>query len=86
MVNIYPKLYRKSVVFYNRVKVIYVKLKKELYGILYIALLFYLKLKTDLKNNGFSLNYYGPCVANRLVNGDMMPVVWYVYDLKVSHK
>ena len=45
-----------------------------------------MKLTTDLKDNGFSLNYYEPCVANRLVNGDMMPMLWYIYYIKVSNK
>ena len=40
------------------VKVLYVKLQKDIYGLLRSALLFYLKLVTDLKNNGFVINPY----------------------------
>ena len=47
------------------------------------ALLFYHKLVSDLKKNGFVLNPYDPCVANKAVNGKQMPVFWHVDDLKV---
>ena len=35
---------------------------------------------------GFEVNPYDPCVANKSVNGSQCTVVWYVDDLKVSHK
>ena len=48
-----PNLNRKYVVLDKGVKVIYVMLKITLYGLLSSALLFYLKVAIDLKNNGF---------------------------------
>ena len=44
---------------------LYVKLQKSLYGLLRSALLFYLKLATDLKNNALIINPYGSCVAKK---------------------
>ena len=38
------------------------------------SLISYYKLVEDMKNNGFSLNLYDPCVARYLVNGDIMKV------------
>ena len=32
------------------------------------------------------MNPYDPCVANKMVDGYQMTVVWHVDDLKVSHK
>ena len=49
------------------------------------ALLFYNKLLSALKNKGFKVNPYDPCVANCEVNGSQMTVVWNVDDMKVSH-
>ena len=46
--------------------------------------MFYKRLRSDLKNMGFVVNPYGPCVANRMVNGSQMTVCWHVNDLKVS--
>ena len=86
LVNIHPRPYQKYVVIENGVNVLYVKLKRYSYGLLQSALPYYLKLVTDLKNNSFSLNIYEPCVANKLVNREIMILVWHVDGIKVSHK
>ena len=86
LANINPKLCRKYVVLEKGVMVSYVKLQKALYGLLHSALLFYLKLATYLKNNGFIINPYDPCVANKLFKGETMSVVWNFDYLKLSHK
>ena len=49
------------------------------------ALLFYIKFVKNLKSIVFELNPYDPCVANKIVNGVQLTVVWHVDDLKVSH-
>ena len=56
-----------------------------LYGIMKAALLFYLKFVKNLKSIGFELSPYDPCVANKIVDGAQLTVVWHVDDLKVSH-
>jgi hypothetical protein len=56
-----------------------------MYGLLRSALLFYRKLVADLESNGFKLNPYDACVANKTVNGKQMTICWHVDDLKVSH-
>ena len=65
---------------------LYVRLFKDLYGLLQSALLFYRKLRTELEDLGFAINPYDPCVANKMINGSQMTVTWYVDDLKISHK
>ena len=49
------------------------------------ALLFYIKFVANLKSFGFQLNPYDPCVANKIVDGAQLTVVWNVGDIKVSH-
>ena len=39
----------------------------------------------DLEKVGFVVNPYDPCVANKVVDGSQMTVVWHVDDLKISH-
>jgi hypothetical protein len=46
---------------------------------------FYKKLVDDLESDGFMLNPYDPCVANKVVDRKQMTVCWHVDDLKVSH-
>jgi hypothetical protein len=70
MVKTAPDIYRKYIyVGSDNKPVLYVKLKKALYGCLRSALLFYKKLLKDLKDRGFVVNPYDPCVANKTVNG-----------------
>ena len=57
-----------------------------LYGMLRSALLFYNKLQQDLETKDFIINLYDPCIANKMINGHQMTVVWHVDDLKISHK
>ena len=60
--------------------------KKAIYGMLQSALLFYKKLRGDLEEQGFKVNPYDPCTANKMINGAQCTVVWHVDDLKVSHR
>jgi hypothetical protein len=86
MVQVAPNLYRKFVTVDKRnTPILYVKIQKALYGLFRSALLFYKKLVGDLESNGFVLNPYDPCVANKTINGTQMTVCWHVDDLKVSH-
>ena len=64
---------------------IYIKMQKALYGLLRSTLLFYNKLVADLESDGFVLNPYDSCVANKVVDEKQMTVCWHVANLKVSH-
>jgi hypothetical protein len=60
-------------------------MQKALYGLLRSALLFYKKLVANLESDGFVLNPYDSCVANKVMDGKQMTVGWHVDNLKVSH-
>ena len=49
------------------------------------ALLFYKKLIKELKEMGFEINPYDPCMGNKLVCEKQMTVRWHVNDLMISH-
>ena len=86
MVHTAPELYRKYLgVGKNNKPILYVKLRKALYGCLKSALLFYNKLVGDLQDMGFTVNPYDPCVANKMVRGKQMTICWHVDNLKISH-
>ena len=61
------------------------ELLKALYGTLRAALLFWKKLSAKLIEWGFEINPYDWCVANKMVNGKQLTVLWHVDDLKISH-
>jgi hypothetical protein len=82
-----PHIYRKYITLEaNNHPILYVKLQKALYGCLRSALLFYKKLVGDLKSQGFELNPYDPCVANKVINGHQFTLAWHVDDIKMYHK
>jgi hypothetical protein len=65
--------------------VLYVKLQKALYGLMWVSLLFYRKLRKELEDLGFMVNPYDPCVANKDVgDGKQLTVIWHVDDLIAS--
>ena len=85
LVKVAPEIYREYVTIEKGQKVLYLELRKALYGMLKSALLFYRKLRSDLESIGFVVNPYDPCVANMEQGGSQLTVVWHVDDLKISH-
>ena len=86
MVKTAPEIYSKYITFNLKGEmVLYVCLLNALYGIMKAALLFYKRFVGDLLSIGFKLNPYDPCVANKMVSGNQLTIVWHVDDLKVSH-
>jgi hypothetical protein len=85
LVRIDPKLYRKHVQLENGKQVLYVELKKALYGTLKAALLFWRRLLSQLMEWGFTSKPYNSCVMNKQINGLQCTILWHVDDLKISH-
>jgi len=86
IVKLEPKLYRK----YrwrnkNNKPMLYVKLRKALYGTLQAMLLFWKLLSNTLKEWGFKINEYDQCMANKTINSKQCTIIWHVDDLKISH-
>ena len=79
-----PELYRTYVTLRNGKKVLYVKLEKALYGLLNSGLLFWKDLSSLLIKNGFVLNPYDTCVANKIIDGTQCTIVYHVDDLKIT--
>ncbi len=86
MVKVEPKLYCKYTTTNAKGKpVLYVQLKKAVYGMMKSALLFYCKYIADLTSLGFDINPYDPCVTNKIINGKQITICWHVDDLLISH-
>lgn len=78
--------YEKFLTVENGKDIVYVRLKKALYGTLQAALLFWKDLSGELQRLGFELNPYDECVANKIIDGKQCTVLWHVDDLKISHE
>ena len=85
LVKIDPMAYLSLVVMERGVKVIYLDILLEIYGILEDSLLWYKTFCGDLEEIGFKCNDYNPCVANRLVNKQQHTVRFHVNDVLSSH-
>jgi hypothetical protein len=49
------------------------------------AIIWYDTFCGTLKNLGFKLNPYDPCIANKMVNGKQLTIDWYIDDNKISY-
>ena len=58
----------------------YVKLKKDLYGTLQAAMLFWKDLTHILTFWGFEVSLYDWCVVNKSIEGKQCTVLWHVDD------
>jgi Reverse transcriptase (RNA-dependent DNA polymerase) len=84
LLNVAPE-YGLYVTIENGRRVLYVLLTKALCSTLRAALLFWRKLTSQLKEWGFEMNAYDPCVVNHMINGAQCTILWHVDDLKISH-
>ena len=75
MVQIDPALYTKYVILEHGKKVLYIELKKALYGTLRAALLFWQRLTEQLKEWGFKISPYDWCVTNKTINDKQCTIV-----------
>ena len=84
LTSIHPE-YKKYVRNVRGKKVLIVHCNNAIYGTMKASLLYYQKFVEFLDKEGFTLNPYDPCVANKMVNGKQQTIVWHVDDCKVNH-
>ena len=75
----------KNIVYENGQKVLYMEILQAIYGCIESALRWYELYSETLEKEGFVINPYDRCVANKEINGKQCTIVWYVDDNKVSH-
>jgi hypothetical protein len=56
------------------------------YGMMVAALQYYKKFVKSLTKQGFKLNPYDGCVANKIVKGKQITICFHVDDCKISHE
>ena len=67
-------------------KVLIVECLNDVYGTMVAALLYYKKFAKSLVKQGFKLNPYDGCVANKIVKGKQITMCFHVDDCKLSHE
>jgi hypothetical protein len=67
-------------------KVLIVECLNVVYGTMVAALLYYKKFVKSLTKQGFKLNPYDGCIANKIVKGKQITICFHVDDCKISHE
>jgi hypothetical protein len=62
-----------------------VQCQNALYGTMIASLLYYRKFTKRLTNDRYIINPYDPCVANKMIDGKQMTIVYHVDNCKMSH-
>ena len=78
--------HKKNVIIENGKRVLYMKIVRGLYGCIEAALQWYKCYTEILEKEGFVLNPYDKCVANKEINGEQCTISWYVDDNVITHK
>ena len=84
MCNANPE-FKKYVLVEKGTKVLYLKVLRAIYGCIKSALLWYNLFTEILSKEGYKVNPYDCCVANKIINNKQCTLVWYVDDCKISH-
>ena len=85
MCEINPE-YKQFVRMEGKTSVLYLSVLRALYGCIESALQWYILYKSTLEKEGFVLNPYDLCVANKVINQKQFTIAWYVHGNKLSHE
>jgi hypothetical protein len=87
LVKVAPKVYGPYVLTDKQGrKRLLVKCLNAIYGIMVASLLYYQKFTKSLKNQGYTMHPYDPCVWNKMIKKKQITICFHVDDCKVSHK
>ena len=86
LVKIAPDVYKLHVITDKKcVKQLLVQCQNAVYGTTVASLLYYRNFTKSLTDVGFKINPYNLCVANRMFDGQQMPICYDVDDCKLIH-
>ena len=66
-------------------QILIVECLNAVYGMMVAALLYYKKFAKSLFKEGFKLNPYNRCVANKIVNGKHLTICFHANECNISH-
>jgi hypothetical protein len=87
LVKVAPRVYGPHVLTNKQGrKQLLVECLNAIYGTMVASLLYYRKFTRSLKNQGYVMNPYDPCVWNKMIKKKQITICFHVDDCKVSHK
>ncbi len=86
LVKVAPKVYASYVAMNSKgINGLLKECYNAIYGTMVAGLLYYHKFSSSLKNRGFTVNPYDPCVRNRVIVGNQITICFHVDDCKILH-
>ena len=70
----------------KNLKVLYLKVIRAMYGCIEAALQWYKLFTEVLLKEGYELNPYDKCIANKKIDGSQCTIAWHVDDCMATHK
>jgi hypothetical protein len=67
-------------------KQLLVECLNAIYGTMVASLLYYCKFTRSLKNQGYVMNPYNPCVWSKMIEKKQITICFHINDCKVLHK
>jgi hypothetical protein len=87
LVKVAPKVYGPYVLIDKQGrKQLLVECLNAIFETMVASLLYYRKFTRSLKNQGYTMNPYDPCVWNKIAEKKQITICFHVDDCKVSHK
>ncbi len=87
LVKVAPKVYGPYVLTDKQGrKQLLVECLNAIYGTIVASLLYYWNFTRSLKNQGYMMNPYDPCVWNKIMEKKQIMIFFHVDDCKVLHK
>ena len=84
--EIAPYVYRSLVTTDKKgVKQLLLQCQNVMYVMMVASLMYYRKFTKSLTDIGFKIKSYGPCVANKTIDGQQMTICYHADDCKLSH-
>ena len=85
LVKAAPEVYEPYVVINKRSdKSLLGECYNAIYGTMVAGLLYYRKFTSELKERGFEMSTYDPCVWNKTIRGKQLTICFHVDDCKIS--
>jgi hypothetical protein len=86
LVKVVPKVYAAYVATNSKgLNSLLIECYNSIYGTMVAGLLYYRKFLSSLKNSGFTVNPYDPCVWNGVIVSKQMTICFHANDCKISH-
>lgn len=82
----FPGVYYTYVQYKGNQNIMYVRILKELFGMIVYSILYYKNFRRETRDIGFKVNPYNICVSKKMKYSKQQKFTWHVDDWKPIHE